>query len=327
MPLSEFAKDTIINSRQEIVDVLRGKDKILIVVGPCSIHDLDAAKEYANGIKEAAEKVSDTFLVIMRTYFEKPRTSIGWKGLIYEPHLDGKENLNEGLRIARQLLKHNAELGLPSGTEFLDTVTPQYIDDFISWGAIGARTVGSPLHRQMASGLSMPIGFKNDTYGDVEIAANAVIAARQSQWFFGLDQNGTVSSVTTRGNQNTHIVLRGSDGATNYDKDSVANAQRLLQGKGLADLLMVDCSHGNSRKDYRMQPIVFEDVIKQICDGNNRIIGLMLESNLREGSQKIACGGKALEYGVSATDSCISLEATKSLLMDAHRKLKSAKGR
>lgn len=325
IPLTDKAKETIEQNRRAIRGILRGEEKKLLGVGPCSIHDAGAAKEYAKELSGVAEAVKDVFVIVMRMYFEKPRTTIGWKGLIYEPSLDGNESINEGLSTARQLLKYNAELGLPSGTEFLDTFVPQYIGDLISWGAIGARTVESQLHRQMASGVSMPIGFKNSTAGNIGVAINAVLSARQSHCFFGLDQYGVPSVVTTRGNLYTHIILRGGDSGANYDSCSVRKAQVALSESGLDNRLMIDCSHGNSNKDYRLQPVIFEDAIKQMVDGNAGIIGLMLESNINDGNQKIPEDPKELKYGVSITDPCVGWETTKKLIMDAYRMLLRSK--
>ncbi len=296
-----------------------------MVIGPCSIHDIEAATDYAERLNGLRERVEDRFELVMRTYLEKPRTVVGWKGLVYEPYLDGQERIGDGLIIARQFLLSNAELGLPCATEFLDTFIPQYIGDLISWGAIGARTVESQIHRQMASGLSMPVGFKNNMSGDVKVAIDAMLAARHSHWFFGLDQYGRPSVVKTRGNTYTHIVLRGGNEGPNYDRESVARAQAMLREAGLPERLMIDCSHGNSGKDYRAQPVVFEDVIRQIYDGNLGIIGVMVESHINEGRQDVPEDIRELKYGVSITDSCIGWETTERLIMDAYRMLSKRK--
>ncbi|MBI2970835.1 MAG: 3-deoxy-7-phosphoheptulonate synthase [Candidatus Aenigmarchaeota archaeon] len=321
LPLTDRERETVVLGRRYIRDILDGGGRKLLVVGPCSISDPVAARDYAERLRGLAEDVHNSFVTVMRMYGEKPRTSIGWKGLINEPYLDGQENINAGLRIAREMLITNAGMGLPSGTEFLDTFTPQYIGDLTSWAAIGARTTESQQHREMASGLSMTVGFKNGTNGNTDVAVNAVLSARHPHHFFGLDQDGVPSIVATRGNPYTHIVLRGGDGSTNYDRDSVQIAQHMLRRAGLSERLMIDCSHGNSGKDYRQQPVVFEDVIRQIVDGNNGIIGMMLESNLYEGSQKIPEDPGDLRYGVSVTDSCIGWETTANLIRDAHRSL------
>lgn len=317
IPLSSEAEYTVRRGRRSIIDILRGSHRIIVVVGPCSIHDVEAAKDYARRLSELKEKVKDKFEIVMRANFEKPRTAVGWKGLLYEPYLDGVENINEGLTIARELLKYVGELRLSAGTEFLDPFVPQYISDLVSWGWIGARTVESPQHRQMASGLSMPIGFKNNTQGSIEAAVNAVLAATHPHSFLGIDQYGTPSIVSTKGNSNTHIILRGSNDKPNYDREIINEAQAKLREAGLEGKLMIDCSHGNSRKDYRLQPVVFEEVTKQIVDGNKKIIGLMLESNIREGAQK-PNNPNMLQYGVSVTDPCIGWETTERLVLNTY---------
>jgi 3-deoxy-7-phosphoheptulonate synthase len=323
IPLTRRGRETVTRGRYEITESINGRDKrIVLVVGQCSIHDTESDAEYSKRLLSLSRAVEDVFVIAKRVYFEKPRTTVGWKGLIYDPNLDGKENINKGLRIAREILARNAEMGLFSGTEFLDPFVPQYLGDMISWAAIGARTVQSSVHRQMASGLSMPVGFKNSTQGDVKVAVQAVIAASKSQWFLGMDQNGTVSAVTTRGNPDTHIILRGGEHGPNYSAANVGKAQAMLKENGLASTLMVDCSHGNSNKDYRMQSRVFRNVIGQILRGNTGIKGLMLESNINEGSQPIPSQTKNLKYGVSVTDSCIGWEETERLILDAHRLLR-----
>ncbi len=339
-PLTDKAKETVERSRREIIDMLRGEsEKKLLIVGPCSIHDAEAAKEFANALKDLAERVNDIFTIVMRTYFEKPRSTIGWKGMIYDPHLNGNGDINEGLYIAREVLLYNAEIGLASGTEFLDTVIPQYIGDLISWGAIGARTVESQLHRQLASGLSMPIGFKNGTSGNIEVAVNAVIAARKpDQSFPGLDNYGQTGIVDTCGNQYTHIILRGGDSGANYDSSSIRKAQELLRKKGLEETLMVDCSHGNAmdynleepKKDCKLQRVAFEDVISQISEGNKGIFGLLVEANINEGSQQLpkdltTLKLEDLQYGISVTDPCIGWKTAEELILWAHDLLADSK--
>ncbi len=323
VPLTSRGRETVARGRYDVIESIHGRDKrIVLVVGQCSIHDVASDAEYSKRLLSLSKAVDDVFIIVKRVYFEKPRTTVGWKGLIYDPNLDGTENINKGLRLAREILVRNAEMGLLSGTEFLDPFVPQYLGGTISWAAIGARTVQSSVHRQMASGLSMPIGFKNSTQGDITVAMHAVIAASKPQWFLGIDQNGTVSAVTTKGNSNTHIILRGGDNGPNYDAASVEKAQVILKENGLSDTLMVDCSLGNSNKDYRMQSKVFKDVIGQILRGNTGIRGLMLESNINEGSQPIPKRAKDLKYGVSVTDSCIGWEETEKLILDAHRLLR-----
>lgn len=323
VPLTSRGRETVARGRRDIIESMRGRDKrIVIVVGQCSIHDMESDAEYSKRLLSLSRAVDDVFIIAKRVYFEKPRTTVGWKGLIYDPNLDGKENINKGLRLAREILVRNAEMGLFSGTEFLDPFVPQYLGGTISWAAIGARTVQSSVHRQMASGLSMPVGFKNSTQGDITVAMHAVIAASKSQWFLGIDQNGTVSAVTTKGNPDTHIILRGGEHGPNYRAASVEKVQAMLKKNGLSDALMVDCSHGNSNKDYRMQSKVFKNVIGQILGGNTGIRGLMLESNINEGSQPIPKRAKDLKYGVSVTDSCIGWEETEKLILDAHRLLR-----
>ena len=322
LPLTGSAKMLIRQGRASIAGILRGEDsRKLLVVGQCSVYDPEEDMDYAAKLKELSDRVKDVFVVVKRTYFEKPRTTTGWKGLISEPRHDGKERINEGLYLARKLLSRNAEIGLLSGTEFLDPFVPQWTADLISWAAIGARTVQSAPHRQMASGLSMPVGFKNTTHGDTGAAIDAIVAAAQRQWFFGLDHYGIPSVVSTGGNRYTHVILRGGDSGPNYDSRSITAVQERLARKGLPPRLMVDCSHGNSGKDHTKQPLVFEDVIKQIRDGNRGIIGLMLESNINEGRQDLTSCGDTPAYGVSITDACIGWETTERCMMDAWKAL------
>ncbi len=321
MALTEKAQNTVKRGRKEIRDILRGKDnRVILIAGPCSTRDPKEHRDYATRLDSLSKELDDVFVFVQRVYFEKPRTTVGWKGLITDPYLDGKGNINDGLRIARQLLLHNAKLGLPSATEFLESFIPQYIGDLVSWAGIGARTVQSPSHRQMASGLSMPVGFKNSTEGNVQVAIDAVVAAGQPQWFIGIDEEGRASSLPTQGNKYTHIVLRGGASGPNYDSESVKKAQKMLRERGLSDRLVIDCSHGNSNKDYKRQSIVFMDAIRQIADGNTGIVGLMLESNINEGRQDEG-NPKRLKYGVSITDACIGWEQTEELIRGAYKEL------
>ena len=327
LPRTSKARKTVLHGRKSIEDVLDGKDsRIMVIAGPCSIHNIESAKEYAKRLRELSDKISDKFLIVMRTYFEKPRTSIGWKGLIYDPDLNGSSNINLGLHLSREFLLSNAEIGLPSATEYLETFTPQYNSDLVSWAAIGARTVESPQHRQLASGLSMPVGFKNNTEGNVQVAVNAMLSAREKHSFLGINDLGIPCIVNTSGNSYTHIVLRGSENKENYDEESVRKAQIQLKAKELSPKIMIDCSHGNSNKDHRKQTEVFEEVIRQIKNGNNNIIGTMIESNLNEGRQPIPhdlanFDVKKLRYGTSITDSCISWEETEALLLNTYESL------
>lgn len=314
LPISQQATRTIVESRNSVQQILRGNDKRLIVItGPCSIHDIDSAKEYATKLYRLHQELSDKLFIIMRVYFEKPRTTVGWKGLINDPDLNGSNNINLGLRKARSLLLWLAELGLPVATEALDPITPQYISDLISWSAIGARTTESQTHREMASGLSMPVGFKNSTDGSLDSAINAITAASSAHSFIGIDNSGQSALLHTRGNPDCHIILRGGT-TPNYDAQSVAQCIEKLRQKQLNPAVIIDCSHGNSNKDYNNQPGVMNDVISQITDGNQNIKGVMLESHLKSGSQPFS---SQLEYGKSITDSCISWEVTEQLLWEA----------
>lgn len=326
LPLSESAFDTVIKSRAAADDIVKGKDdRLMVVVGPCSIHDVDAALEYANKLKPEADKHAEDLLIVMRVYFEKPRTTIGWKGLINDPHLDNSFEINTGLRTARKLLCELADLGLPTGSEFLDTISPQYIADLISWGAIGARTTESQIHRELASGLSMPVGFKNGTDGNVKIAIDAIGAACHPHHFLSVTKHGISAIVTTKGNDACHLILRGSGSGPNYDLESIEKASVALQKASVNPRLMIDCSHGNSRKDHNNQPKVAADLCQQIANGSNLISGVMIESHLVEGNQSNN-GKDKLVYGQSITDACISWETTVPILNDfasAVRKRKS----
>lgn len=323
IPLTEKAKQTIQNGRQTINNILDRKDKrIFLVVGPCSIHDVAAAKEYALKLKELADKVQDTLYLVMRVYFEKPRTTVGWKGLINDPHLNDSFEIEDGLHIGRKLLLDIAEIGLPTATEALDPISPQYLQDTISWSAIGARTTESQTHREMSSGLSVAIGFKNGTDGGLGVAINALGSVAHPHSFLGINREGQVSIVRTKGNPYAHVVLRGGGGKPNYDSVNVALCEQALEKAELAKNIMIDCSHANSNKDPALQPLVMQDATNQIIDGNKSIIGLMVESNLNWGSQSIPEKLEDLKYGVSVTDACIDWETTEKAILDMHNKLK-----
>lgn len=320
-PITPEIAKVVIDARDAIENIEQGRDdRMVMLVGPCSIHDEKAGLEYAKKLAVLAEEVKDKILVVMRVYFEKPRTTVGWKGLINDPNLDGTFDMQTGLTRARAFLLEVLKLGLPAGTEFLDPFTPQYLADLISWGAIGARTTESQTHRQMASGLSMPIGFKNGTGGSLQIAVDAMMAARSPHAFLGIDLEGRASVVNTAGNKAQHLILRGGSAGPNYDEESVTLAGSLLEAAGLRPNVVIDCSHANSNKDHNRQPIVFRDAISQRTDGNKGVIGLMLESHLNEGNQSL--GDPAdLKYGVSITDACINWETTEDLLREAHSTL------
>ena len=313
MPASEAIEDLVEHSRQAIGDVLQGRDdRLVAVVGPCSIHDHDAAIAYARRLKTLADELSPELLVVMRVYFEKPRTTVGWKGYINDPRLDGSFRINEGLRRARELLLEVSAMGLPAGTEFLDLLSPQYLSDLIAWGAIGARTTESQSHRQLASGLSCPVGFKNGTDGGVQVAADAVLAAQASHSFMGMTKMGVAAIFETRGNADAHIILRGGK-APNYDAAHVEAACAVLRKAGLREQVMVDCSHANSAKQHRRQVDVARDIASQIAGGERRITGVMVESHLHEGRQDLV-PGQPLTAGVSITDACIGWHDTEPLL-------------
>ncbi|HKL00233.1 MAG TPA: 3-deoxy-7-phosphoheptulonate synthase [Desulfotignum sp.] len=321
LPLSDTAAKTVVRGRKDVENILTGKDKrLLVIAGPCSIHDPDAALEYAGRMMHLRREVADKINLVMRVYFEKPRTTVGWKGLINDPFLDASYNVNAGLETARKLLIDINDMGLPTATEILDPITPQYIAGLLSWVAIGARTTESQTHREMASGLSMPVGFKNSTDGSFTAAINAMQAAGAPQHFLGIDPKGRSSIVSTTGNPFCHMVLRGGN-TPNYDPVSVGKAQALLNGRNLSDSIMIDCSHDNSGQKFTGQPFVFKSALDQRMDGNPHIVGLMLESNLFEGSQKCPGDGCALKYGVSITDECISWETTTALINCAHKRL------
>ena len=321
IPIITEANETVVWGRQSIENILLKKDRrLLVIVGPCSIHDEKAALEYAARLNMLRQKVAKTLFVVMRVYFEKPRTTVGWKGMINDPYLDGTCDMIAGLRKARRLLVQINEMGLPAATEMLDTITAQYVADLVSWSVIGARTSESQIHREMASGLSMPVGFKNSTDGNLSSAINALEAARTPQGFLGIDQDGKTCVVKTTGNQWVHIVLRGGK-RPNYDPISLEEARLRLIEKDLPQAIMVDCSHANSMKKYQGQAVVWKNVIGQYLAGNEALIGLMLESNLYEGNQAFSGGASSLKYGVSITDECISWETTEELLLWANEKL------
>ena len=319
LPITEAAAASGMQGRKVIKDILDRRDsRLFIVVGPCSIHDTDAAMEYGKRLKALADEVQDTLYLVMRVYFEKPRSTVGWKGLINDPHLNGSFEIEEGLHIARRLLIDLAEIGLPLATEALDPISPQYLQDLISWSAIGARTTESQTHREMSSGLSCAVGFKNGTDGSLSVAVNAMKSVSHPHNFLGIDPDGHVATVRTAGNQYGHVVLRGGDGKPNYDSVNVAVCERALSEAGLRPNIMVDCSHSNSNKDPALQPLVAENVANQILEGNTSIIGLMIESNLHAGRQDIPDDPSTLEYGVSVTDPCIDWPTTESTIRHLH---------
>ncbi|MHA9054846.1 3-deoxy-7-phosphoheptulonate synthase AroF [Klebsiella pneumoniae] len=321
-PLSVEQEAQIAHARQTISDIIADRDpRLLVVCGPCSIHDPEAAIEYARRFKALAAEVSDSLYLVMRVYFEKPRTTVGWKGLINDPHMDGSFDVEGGLKIARRLLVELVNMGLPLATEALDPNSPQYLGDLFSWSAIGARTTESQTHREMASGLSMPVGFKNGTDGSLATAINAMRAAAMPHRFVGINQAGQVCLLQTQGNPNGHVILRGGK-APNYGPEDVAKCEKEMAQAGLKPSLMVDCSHGNSNKDFRRQPAVAESVVAQIKDGNRSIIGLMIESNIHEGNQSSEQPREAMKYGVSVTDACISWETTEALLRELDKDLR-----
>jgi len=324
IPISESVQDFVFESRQQIQRILAGEDdRMIVVVGPCSIHDVEMAKDYAARLKKLADKVNQTLLVVMRVYFEKPRTTVGWKGLINDPHLNDTFDIAEGYRIARSLLTHISQVGVPAATEALEPVTPQYIADLISLASIGARTTESPTHRQMASGLSMPIGFKNGTDGGLTIAIDAMVSSNSAHSFLGIDSEGATCVVHSKGNPWGHLILRGGRSGPNYEKQFVQEAIAQLEKRNQPPRLLVDCSHGNSRKDHTRQASVWRDLIEQRANGCRAIAGMMLESNINPGNQKLGDDPSQLEYGVSITDACIGWSETEELLLEAHESLKS----
>ena len=318
IPITEKAIKTVRNARFQISEILKGNDdRLLLVCGPCSIHEINSALEYAKNLYELSKKVSEDILIVMRTYFEKPRTTVGWKGLINDPYLNDTCKINHGMSMARKLLLDISDMGLPCGYECLDTITPQYIADVMSWAAIGARTTESQVHRQLSSGLSMPVGFKNGTKGSIEIAANAIISSRHSHCFLGVTQQGLVAIIKTSGNKDTHIILRGGKDGPNYTEPYIKQTEEILRKSKLEPKIMVDCSHGNSGKDYRNQPKVCRNVCEQIRNGNFSLMGMMMESNINEGKQKLVFGKcDTLKYGKSITDSCMSFETTEEIVLE-----------
>ncbi|HLV77125.1 MAG TPA: 3-deoxy-7-phosphoheptulonate synthase [Marinobacter sp.] len=323
LPLSERAADTVANARQAIYDIMDGKDhRLFIVVGPCSIHDPEAALDYARRLKQLADEVSDTLLLVMRVYFEKPRTTVGWKGLINDPHLNDTFDIEYGLHLGRKLLLDINDMGLPTATEALDPTSPQYLQDSIAWSAIGARTTESQTHREMSSGLSMAIGFKNGTDGSLDVAVNAMNSVSHPHSFLGIDQQGRGAITRTKGNNYGHVVLRGGGGKPNYDSVSVALCEQALDKAGLRKSIMVDCSHANSSKDPAIQPLVMHDVTSQILEGNRSIQSLMVESNIHWGNQPIPENLADLKYGVSVTDACIDWETTEKAIREMRTKLR-----
>ena len=321
LEVNDKTKNNIRGWRKEIERIIKGDiNKKLFIVGPCSIHDIDDAYDYAKELKKISDKVKDTILIVMRVYFEKPRTTVGWKGLINDPYLNFTYEVNDGLKMARELLVRINELGLPCAYEALDTITPQYISDLISWGAVGARTVESQVHRQMVSGLSMPVGFKNSTLGDKKVARDAILSAKYPHCFMGITDEGIPAICKTRGNLLCHAILRGGKDVTNYSMSDVMEMCSLLKDKDLFQRVMIDCSHDNSKKDYTKQKDVLNSVIKTL-EYTNKIMGVMIESNLEEGKQCITQGKLNLKKGVSVTDGCIGIKETERIILNAHKQL------
>lgn len=325
-PLSDHDREFVNTSRECIKGIIHRRDRrLMVVVGPCSIHDPQAAIEYAKRLSVLSRKVDDQLFLVMRTYFEKPRTTIGWKGLINDPDMNDSHLISKGLGIARGLLLKITSLKVPVATEMLDPITPEYVADMISWGAIGARTTESQTHREMSSGLSFPVGFKNGTDGNLQIAIDAMKAVQHPHSFLGINREGRISIIQTSGNPDVHIVLRGGSRRVNYAPEDIAATEESLQKNGLNPTIMVDCSHGNSNKDYQKQPEVLENVIKQVADGNSSISGIMIESNLEAGNQKIPADLSHLKYGVSITDACIDWATTEEIILSAHNRLRKAR--
>ncbi len=323
LPVSELAVTSVEEGREAIRNILERKDpRLFIVIGPCSIHDVKAAKEYAERLKVLSSKVDDTLLLVMRVYFEKPRTTVGWKGLINDPYLNDTFKIEDGLTISRQLLIDLAEMGLPLSTEALDPISPQYLQDLISWSAIGARTTESQTHREMASGLSSAVGFKNGTDGNLTVAINALQSVENPHRFLGINGDGQVSVVETKGNPYGHIVLRGGGGKPNYDSVNIALCEQEIEKASIPNNIMIDCSHANSNKDPALQPLVMDNATNQILEGNKSIVGLMVESHLEFGNQSIPANLDDLVYGKSVTDGCISWSQTEEAIMKMHKKLK-----
>jgi 3-deoxy-7-phosphoheptulonate synthase len=323
LPLTPAARAAVVEGRQVIRNILDGKDhRLFLVIGPCSIHDVKAAHDYAQRLKALAAQVSDTLYLVMRVYFEKPRTTVGWKGLINDPRMDDSFRIEEGLHVGRKLLIELNELGLPCATEALDPMSPQYMHDLIAWSAIGARTTESQTHREMSSGLSSPVGFKNGTDGGLKVATNALLSVQNPHSFLGIDNQGKVAVINTTGNQYGHVVLRGGDGKPNYDSVSVALAERELEKAKAPMNIMIDASHANSNKDPALQPLVMDNVANQIVEGNKSIIGMMIESHIKFGRQDIPKDLSQLVYGQSVTDGCIDWDTTEKAVLSMHAKLK-----
>jgi len=322
LPKTEAQAEFIARARSEIHRLIFTDDKrFLLIVGPCSIHDVEAGRDYARRLAVLSKEVADRIMIVMRVYFEKPRTTVGWKGLVMDPHLDGSHDIAAGLRLGRTFLRDVLDLGLPTATEFLDPITPQYVADLVCWGAIGARTTESQTHRQMASGLSMPLGFKNGTDGSIQTAINAIKAAGQPQTFLGINLDGASSAIVTRGNLNCHVVLRGGGGGPNYSPAHVAKTEEFLAKAGLPRSILVDCSHDNSAKKPELQPDVMRQLLAQITAGNRSIMGAMVESNLGAGSQPFPQPREKLQYGVSITDACIDWATTEAMVREIHAAL------
>lgn len=324
LPMSDTAAETVRIGRETVRKILDREDpRLIVVVGPCSIHDTDAAMDYARRLKVLAEKVQDTLYIVMRVYFEKPRTTTGWKGLINDPYMNDSFKITDGLHVGRKLLLDIAELGLPAATEALDPISPQYLQELISWSAIGARTTESQTHREMASGLSSAVGFKNGTDGSLTVAINALQSVSSPHRFLGINKDGRVSVITTRGNSYGHVVLRGGAGKPNYDSVSVAMCEQELVDAKVPNNIMIDCSHANSNKNHELQPLVLDNVANQIMEGNKSIVGAMVESNLGSGNQKIPDDLSELTYGVSVTDACVDWDTTEKMLLGTADKLRS----
>ena len=319
LPTTENINKLVLKTRQEISDIIHGRShKLLFIVGPCSIHNIKQALEYGKMLKNLADKVYDNILIVMRVYFEKPRTTVGWKGLINDPDLNNTCNVNKGLYLARKLLLDLNNIGMPCGYEVLDTITPQYISDLMSWGAVGARTTESQIHRQLVSGMSMPVGFKNGTGGNIKIASDAILSARYSHCFMGITKDGNAAICKTNGNDNCHIILRGGSRGPNYTEDYITECKKILSNNQLLPAIMVDCSHGNSQKNHKNQSKVLNSILNQIENGEDSIVGVMMESNINEGNQKLT-DNQELKYGVSITDACINIEETNLLLLNAYK--------
>ncbi len=324
LPISTLAADVVTRGRQTVRDILDRKDhRLMVVIGPCSIHDPVAAMDYARRLKALADSVSDTLYIVMRVYFEKPRTTVGWKGLINDPYLNDTFKIEDGLHVGRKLLLEIAELGLPTATEALDPISPQYLQDLISWSAVGARTTESQTHREMASGLSSAVGFKNGTDGSLTAAINSLQSISNPHRFLGINKEGQVSIITTKGNPYGHVVLRGGNGKPNYDSVSVSLCEKELRNAKVSNNIMVDCSHANSDKNHELQPLVLDNVANQIMEGNQSIIGVMVESNIGAGNQKINPDLSKLQYGVSVTDACIDWDTTEKTLTAVAEKLRN----